>query len=147
MKGKNVKGIIGLILALVSLICIGVAWIPLDKLTGMGFNGRVSFFGTANLVLIGIGFVCAIAAIVFAVKAKRDADLPGPRKSGMVVGIICIVLALISWAGIGLLSTLTEFINSDGQRGLIAEAIKNDENAKKQIDEAIEKLKKDLDNL
>ena len=38
MQEKNVKGIIGLILAIVSLICIFVAWYPMTKLTGMGLD-------------------------------------------------------------------------------------------------------------
>ena len=142
--GTNVKGVVGLILSLVSLCCIGISWVPLVPLTGMGFDGHLSFYGFLNMILLGVAFVCASAAVVFAAMSKKDADKRGPRKAGMIIGIIAIVITLLASLGIGTMSMITEYINSDGQSGVIAEATKTDENMKKQIDDAVAQLKNTL---
>ena len=141
MQEKNVKGIIGLILAIVSLICIFVAWYPMTKLTGMGLDGKLSFYGTVNLMLIVAAFICAVAAIVFAALSKKHKDKVGPRNSGLVIGIICLILSLLCSPFIGLFTTVTEYINSDGERGAIAEAVKNDQEMEKKVNELIDQLK------
>lgn len=69
--------------------------------------------------------------------SKKDADKKGPRKSGVIIGIICIVLGLIASLVVGLLSMFTEFINSEGTDGVIANIIRDDPNTKKQVDDVI----------
>lgn len=62
MKEKNVKGIIGLCFALASLVCAFVSFIPMTKLTGMGFDGKISFLGPTNTVL---GWIVIIFAVIY----------------------------------------------------------------------------------
>lgn len=141
MKEKNVKGIIGLCFALASLVCAFVSFIPMTKLTGMGFDGKISFLGPTNTVLGWIVIIFAVIAIIFSILSKKDADKKGPRKSGMVVGIICIIIGICSLCASGLFSTITEYINSDGKSGVIAESIKNNPEQEKTINEFVNSLK------
>lgn len=138
---KSVKSFISLILAFVAVVCLVVAWIPLTPLTGMGLDGKVSFFGTINFVLIVVGLICAIVAVVFAVIAKKEGDRSGRRTASLVIGIIAIVLTILSSPIIGILSTFTEFVNSDGKQGFIADIVRDDKDLQKQMDEAIAKIK------
>ena len=138
MNRRNTKGYIGLFLGLASIAAIIVAvFVPFTKLTGFGIDGKITFFGTINVALCWIGVVLAIAAIVFGAMSKKDADKKGPRKSGVIIGIICIVLGLIASLVVGLLSMFTEFINSEGTDGVIANIIRDDPNTKKQVDDVI----------
>lgn len=141
MKEKNVKGIIGLCFSLASFVCAIVSFIPMTKLTGMGFDGKISFWGSTNTVLGWIVLLLAVIAIVFSSLSKKDVDKKGPRKSGMVVGIICIVIGICSLCVSGIFSTITEYINSDGKSGVIAESIKNDPEQEKTINEFVNSLK------
>lgn len=138
---KSVKSLISLILALVAAVCLCVAWIPLTPLTGMGINGQCSFFGTINFVLAVVGLISAIVAVVFAVLAKKEGDKSGRRTASLVIGIIAIILTILSSPVLGILSTFTEFVNSDGQKGLIAEIVREDKDLQKQIDNAIAEIK------
>lgn len=141
MKKKNVVGYVGLILGLASIAMLIAAFaVPLTKLTGMGFDGKISFYGGTNVALAWIGVVLAIAAIVCGVVSKKYKDRQGPRKPGVIIGIIGVILGLISAGVIGLFSMLTEYINSDGQTGFFADMAKDSPDTKKQVDEAIRKI-------
>ena len=50
MKEKNVKGIIGLSFGLVAIACAVLSAIPMTSLTGMGLDGKMSFFGNINII-------------------------------------------------------------------------------------------------
>ena len=53
MQKKNIKGYIALFLGLASIVLILVAcFVPMTKLTGFGLGGKVSFYGTANVIMI-----------------------------------------------------------------------------------------------
>lgn len=143
MEKKNVKGYIGLFLGLASIILILVGvFVPMTKLTGFGLGGKLSLHGTPNIAMIWIAVVCAIAAIVFGAMSKKDADKKGPRKPGVIIGILCVIFGLISALTVGLLSSMTEFINSEGKNGMVAEMVKDNDDLKKTMDELIRGLQK-----
>ncbi len=146
MQKKNVKGYIALFLGLASIVLILVAcFVPMTKLTGFGLGGKVSFYGTANVIMIVGAIVCAIAAIVLGAMSQKDADKKGPRKSGVVIGILCTIIGILASLIIGLFSTMTEFINNEGQSGVIADLIKDNKDVKKAMDDAIKALQKGAD--
>lgn len=140
MKDKNVKGIIGLCLALASVLLIIISFIPMTKLTGFGIDGKISLYGQVNIVMAFAALVCAIAAIVFAVMAKKHSDKPGPRKAGLIIGIICILISLIALLTTTLVSSLTEYINNEGKSGTIYEAIKDDPDMKREMDDLVNNI-------
>lgn len=142
MQKKNIKGYIGLFLGLAALICFGASFfIHTEKLTGMGFDGRVSFYGIINLIMALTGTVLSVAAIVFGTLSKRDADKKGPRKPGVILGIIGIVLSLLVGSSVLLLSGITEYINSDGKSGFVASSVKNDKDLRDQMNKVVLNLK------
>ena len=97
MKEKNVKGITGLCFGLIAIVFAALSMIPMIQLTGMGLNGEISFFGQINVVFSLCVLVSAVIAIIFGAMSKKDADKPGPRKSGVIIGIIFIIIGLIFW--------------------------------------------------
>ena len=139
----NVKGVIGLVLGLASLALLGTsAFLPTEKLTGFGIDGKMSFLGSINVILGWSGVVLAIAAIVFGILACRRKDTKGPRKSGIVIGIIGVILGLAVAGVVGLFSSLTEFINSEGKSGMLADSIRNDTSAQKTVDDFVKALQR-----
>ena len=125
---KSVKSLISLILALVAAVCLCVAWIPLTPLTGMGINGQFSFFGTINFVLAVVGLISAIVAVVFAVLAKKEGVERITTETGAG-----------QWGTA--LSLAASMMGIDGQKGLIAEIVREDKDLQKQIDNAIAEIK------
>ena len=141
MKEKNVKGIIGLCFGLLAIVFAALSMIPMTKLTGMGLNGEVSFFGQINVVFSLCVLVSAVIAIIFGAMSKKDADKPGPRKSGVIIGIIFIIIGLISFGVTSSFSAITEYINSDGRTGVIAESVKDNPEQQKQMDDVVKVFK------
>ena len=140
---KNVKGFIGLFLALASILLIIIAYmVPMEKLTGFGIDGKITFYGNANCAFVWISVACAVAAIVFGIMAVRHKDQKGPRKVGIILGIICVIVGLLSALVIGLLALVTEYINTDGKTGVIAEVLENDSSQKENVDKIIRVLQK-----
>lgn len=95
MKEKNIKGIIGLCFGPLAIVFAALSMIPMTKLTGMGLNGEVSFFGQINVVFSLCVLVSAVITIIFGAMSKKDADKSAPRKSGVIIGIIFIIIGLI----------------------------------------------------
>ena len=135
MKEKNVKGITGLCFGLIAIVFAALSMIPMIQLTGMGLNGEISFFGQINIVFSLCTLVSAVIAVIFGAMSKKDADKPGPRKSGVVIGIIFILIGLISFGVTSSFAAITEYINSDGRTGVIADTVKDDPEQQKQMDE------------
>ena len=143
MKKKNVVGYVGLILGLASIAMLIAAFaVPLTKLTGMGFDGKISFYGGTNVALAWIGVVLAIAAIVCGVVSKKYKDRQGPRKPGVIIGIICIILGLLASLVVGFMTSVTEFINSEGETGMIAELINDNKDVQKTMDDLLRAMQK-----
>ena len=141
MKEKNVKGIIGLCFGLLAIVFAALSMIPMTKLTGMGLNGEVAFFGQINVVFSLCVLVSAVIAIIFGAMSKKDADKPGPRKSGVIIGIIFIIIGLITFGITSSFSAITEYINSDGRTGVIAESVKDNPEQQKQMDDVVKVFK------
>lgn len=140
---KNVKGYIGLFLGLASIVLFLVAcFVPMTKLTGFNFDGKMSFYGSTNVTFVWISVLFALAAIVFGFMSRKHKDKKGPRKPGVIIGIIFVILGLIAALFIGLLSTITEYINNDGQSGVIADTLKDDPSQKETIDNLVKALQK-----
>ncbi len=140
---KNVKGFIGLFLALASLILILAAtFVPMSKLTGMGFDGKLAFYGQLNVTLVWVGVVMAVAAIVFGAMSKKDADKTGPRKSGVIIGILCIIFGLICALVVSTMTAVGEYINSDGEKGIFAEMVKESKDNEKTMNDIVKALQK-----
>ena len=144
MKEKNVKGIIGLCFGLLAIVFAALSMIPMTKLTGMGLNGEVAFFGffgQINVVFSLCVLVSAVIAIIFGAMSKKDADKPGPRKSGVIIGIIFIIIGLISFGVTSSFSAITEYINTDGRTGAIADTLKDNPNQQKQMNDIVKAFK------
>ncbi len=116
--------------------------VPMAKLTGFGIDGKVSFYGNTNVTFIWISVLCAVAAIVFGVMSRKDKDKKGPRKAGIILGILCVIAGLLSALIIGMLTMITDYINSDGKSGLIAEELEKDSSQKENVDKIIRELQK-----
>ncbi len=143
MQKKNVKGYIGLFLGLASIILILAAcFFPMTKLTGFGLDGKMSFFGTPNVIMIWSAIGCAVFAIIFGAMSKKDADKKGPRKPGVIIGIICIILGLLASLVVGFMTSVTEFINSEGETGMIAELINDNKDVQKTMDDLLRAMQK-----
>ena len=142
-NGTNVKGWIGLLLGLAALVTILIAaLLPMEDLTGFGFDGKVRFYGTINVVICWIGIGLAVTAIVFGALSKNEKNKKGPKNSGIVIGIITTILGLLAALCVGFFSAVTEFINTEGEGGMIAVLVKDNESARKQFDDLIKDLKK-----
>ncbi|MBQ9460782.1 MAG: hypothetical protein IJU51_02530 [Clostridia bacterium] len=139
----NVKGVIGLITGLAALGLLGTAaFLHPEKLTGFGINGKMSFFGMTNIIMAWSGVAIAIAAIVFGVMANKKKDTKGPKKAGIVIGIIGVIIGLAVAGVVSLFSSITEFVNSDGKSGMLAEAISNSPDSQKNIDDFVRALQR-----
>ena len=141
MKEKNVKGITGLCFGLIAIVFAALSMIPMIQLTGMGLNGEISFFGQINIVFSLCTLVSAVIAVIFGAMSKKDADKPGPRKSGVIIGIILIIIGLIAFGVTSSFAAITEYINSDGRTGVIADTVKDDPEQQKQMDDVVKAFK------
>ena len=130
MKEKNVKGIIGLCFGLLAIVFAALSMIPMTKLTGMGLNGEVAFFGQINVVFSLCVLVSAVIAIIFGAMSKKDADR-----------IIFIIIGLISFGVTSSFSAITEYINTDGRTGAIADTLKDNPNQQKQMNDIVKAFK------
>ena len=140
---KNVKGIIGLFLSLAGIGCLALTiFLPMEKLTGFGIDGRASFYGNVNFIISWAGVALCIVGIVFGALSIKDKDKKGPRKAGIIFGVLGLIFGLVCSLVIGLFSAVTEFINSEGQSGIVADAIKDNPDAKKSFDDIIKAIQK-----
>ena len=86
---KNVKGFISLFAALAAIVLIIVGCCRLGTIAGTRF-----WVGT-NSVFGWLALLCCLIAIVFAVLSFKDKDKKGPRKTGMIIAILCILPSFI----------------------------------------------------
>ena len=86
---KNVKGFISLFAALAAIVLIVVGCCRLGTIAGTRF-----WVGT-NSVFGWLALLCCLIAIVFAVLSFKDKDKKGPRKTGMIIAILCILPSFI----------------------------------------------------
>ena len=134
---KNVKGIIGLICALASVILTGAAFcLPTSKING----SSISLYGSINVYMcFGAAFL-GLLAIIFGILAVRDRDKKGPRKAGIIIGAIAIVIAMCSAGICGLVSAMVDYAN--GKSDTIVSKL--DDETRRNLDEMIDRLKAEL---
>ena len=104
---KNVKGFIALFAALAAIILTVVGCMPMTKVADFPMWSGV------NQVLGYIALALCLIAIVFAILSFRDKDKKGPRKTGMILGILCLLVVwvpmVLGWAG----GLVTGYVNGD----------------------------------
>ena len=104
---KNVKGFIALFAALAAIILTVVGCMPMTKVAGFPMWSGVS------QILGYIALALCLVAIVFAILSFRDKDKKGPRKTGMILGILCLLVVwvpmVLGWAG----GLVTGYVNGD----------------------------------
>ncbi len=104
---KNVKGFIALFAALAAIILTVVGCMPMAKVVDFPMWSGV------NQVLGYIALALCLVAIVFAILSFRDKDKKGPRKTGMILGILCLLVVwvpmVLGWAG----GLVTGYVNGD----------------------------------
>lgn len=135
MEQKNVKGYVGLCAALLSWGMIVVSWIPMTPLKP---NPSITFFGSSNVTLGAIALLLTLIAIIVGAMSTRHKDRRGPRKSGIIIGVLALIIGLGSIAITSTFSQVTAYIN--GEPSILDETVKNDPNAKEELDELIEQI-------
>lgn len=104
---KNVKGFIALFAALAAIILTVVGCMPMAKVVDFPMWSGV------NQVLGYIALALCLIAIVFAILSFRDKDKKGPRKTGMILGILCLLVVwvpmVLGWLG----GLVTGYVNGD----------------------------------
>lgn len=135
---KNVKGFIGLFLGLGAIILIGVSiFLPTEQIDG----SSLSLPGKTNAIIALIAFFVGIAAIVFGVTSRKDKDKTGPRKAGVIIGVIAIILALISSALCSLLHLFVNYANGKIDQEIIADM---DQKSLDKLDKYIEDIRSEF---
>lgn len=105
----NVKGFIALIAGLLAFLFIIISFmLPLGQINGTD----IKFYDFPNMYVAMISVPLGIFAIVMGVLSRKDKDKKGPRKSGLIIGIIAIVLGIIATISTGLLSMVTLYANN-----------------------------------
>lgn len=131
---KNVKGFIGLFAGIAAFILIGIAlFVPTNPISG----SALALHGSANMAMALIGGALGIVAIVFGVMSRKDADKTGPRKSGVIIGIFAIILALIATGVCSVSKAVADYAN--GKNDSIVSQM--NESQRKDIDKAIDQLR------
>ena len=133
---KNVKGFISLGCAIGAVACFVLGLIPMSS--NAVFN---PFWGDINTVFGIISYCLCAAAIVFAILSFRDKDKKGPRKTGMIISIVCILFAwlplLFGFFG----SSVNAYLNGNNDN-FVAEAMNDYQAGKKDS-----WLKKNIDSI
>lgn len=131
---KNVKGFIGLFSALAALILICIAlFVPFNPIEGT----NVSLHGGPNIAMSWIAAGLGVIAIIFGILAVKDRDKTGPRKAGIIIGAIAVVIAMISAGICSLFAMIADYAN--GKPNTIISQMSESE--RKSIDDMIDQLK------
>lgn len=131
---KNVKGFIGLFAGLAAFVLIGIAlFVPTNPIIGTS----LALHGGINIILAIVGAVLGIAAIVFGIMSRKDADKKGPRKAGVIVGVFAVIIALMSTGICALTRTVADYANNVPGNALS----QVDEETRSNLDKAIEQLR------
>lgn len=134
---KNVKGFIGLFSGLLSIVLVLVAvFVPLEPLKGLGVN----WHGKVNVYIAVGAIVLAIVAIVFGILSRKDVDKKGPRKAGIIIGVIMVIISLIATGILAISYMMTDFINN-GEESTLYQSAKDDPEQLKQLDEISQGIK------
>ena len=131
---KNVKGFIGLFSGIAAFVLIIAALaVPTNPLNGTS----LALHGSANTTMAMIAGVLGIAAIVFGIMSRKDADKTGPRKADVIVGVFAIIFALIAGGICSLSKTFVDYANGK----LDTSVVQMDDNQKKDLDKLVDQLR------
>ena len=134
---KNVKGYIALFagIAAIILICIAL-FVCTNTISGTS----IALHGQMNVTLALIAAGLGVVAIVFGIMSRKDKDKPGPRKAGVIIGVITVIVGLLSCVFCSLSSMLVDYANGNADNSIFSEM---DADTRQQIDDLIEQLRRD----
>lgn len=130
---KNVKGIVGLISALLAFVLIIVAFVPMTPLKDI----NISFYGGINTAVALVAVLLSLVAIVAGAMSVKHKDKKGPRKAGIIVGVLTLIISLISWGMLSAATVLTDYVNGTNQE--LTNSMTQEE--KESLDNLLEQLK------
>lgn len=123
---KNTKGFIALFAALAAVVLVIVGCIPFTPFKPFDFP----LWSNVNLVMGIAAAVLCVVAIVFAILSFRHKDKTGPRKSGMIIAIICLFTTWIPMLLGGFCGQLVDYTNGNSDN-IVAQAMKEYQEGKK----------------
>ncbi|MBQ9673565.1 MAG: hypothetical protein IJV39_02955 [Ruminococcus sp.] len=130
---KNVKGFVGLIAGLLAFVSIIIAFIPTTPIEGT----NAVFYGSINIAFAVAGIVLGIVAIVAGALSRKPTDKKGPRKSGIIIGIFAVIIAIFALGITATLSLITDYANGKD----VPAFSEMDGSHKEQIDNLVDMLK------
>jgi len=130
---KSTKGMVSLIAALLCIGCIIGSLVPFTKITIEGTSKSFTFFSDINVILAVVAIPLALIAIIAGAMAGKDKDKSGPKRVGMVIGIIGIIVAIFACGVSCIMNEMGKFVS--GKDSVLTESAKNDPNLKKQLDD------------
>ena len=134
---KNVKGFIALFSGIAAIILINVAlFVCNNTISGSSVALHSSFNVTLSLIAAGLGVV----AIVFGILSVKDKDKRGPRKAGIIIGVIAVIVGLISCLFCSLTRMLVDYANGKTEDNIISQM---DEQSRKDLDKLIDDIRKE----
>ena len=132
---KNVKGFIGLFAAIGAIVLAFAALIfPASHISGSSLSLPGSMNVTMALIAAGLG----VLAIIFGILAVREPDKQGPRKAGIIVGLLAILLGLGAAALCVILGMVDDCANN-GPGNTLSQSL--DESKKKEFDKLVEQIR------
>ena len=131
---KNVKGFIGLFAGIAAIVLAAVAlFVPTYQIKG----SSLSLHGDFNVYISLIGALLGLAAIIFGIISLKGKDKKGPRKSGIVIGVIAIIVSLIISGVCVLFREIVNYAN-DVPGNYISTA---DKETKEKVDKMIQEIR------
>lgn len=136
---KNVKGFISLFTGLGAVLFIILAFaVRATKIVGT----NNTFYGFKNVGFACIAGLLALVALVFGILAiKGGRERKGPRKSGLILAIVMIVVSFCSFFLTAFFAAVSDYANH-GEKSAVYDSIKNDADAKKFFDDFVKELRK-----
>ena len=130
---KNVKGFVGLISALLAFGLIIVAFVPMTPLKDFNIN----FYGGINTTVALVAAVLSLVAIVAGAMSVKHKDKKGPRKAGIIIGVLTLIISLIFLGILSAASLITDYANGTNQE--LTKSMTQEE--KESLDSFLEQLK------
>ena len=132
---KNVKGIVSLVAALLAIVCIVIAFIPTAALR----DTSVKFYGGTNVVFAAIAIPLGLIALIAGIMSLKQSDKKGPRKTGMILGILAILCAIFATAATSILSVVTNYANNPNDPAFSSMSQEQKDTIDKLIDQIVSK--------
>ncbi len=136
---KNVKGFISLFTGIAAVIFIILAFaVRTAKIKG----SDTVFYSFKNVGFAGLAFLFGVVALIFGILSiKGGREKMGPRKSGLILAIVMIIVSFFSFFVTAFFAAVTDYANR-GEKSFVYESIKNDADSKKFFDDFVKELRK-----